>query len=134
MAQLAAYITPPAARASGDARSPVGALGTTSRSHPEMTSESANRARPVGSFWLPDHLVAKAVHLADNGSDEFMQLIVDSGRTDHRQIDGGRNETEQRHRGRVTVDEVRGIKQVGNPDLVRRQTVAHRATDVLPVE
>ena len=77
MAQLAAYMAAPASRASGDASSPAGALGAASRSHPEMTSEIVNRTRPAGNFRFSDHLVAKALHLVDNGCDELIQPVVD---------------------------------------------------------
>jgi hypothetical protein len=78
MAQLAANIAAPACWASGDASSPAGALGATSRSHPEMTSEIMNRTMPVDSLRLLNHLVTKLLHLADNGSDKFIQTLVDS--------------------------------------------------------
>lgn len=79
MAQFDAYITAPAARASGEAKSPAGALGPASRSHPEMTSESVNRTRPAGSFRFPDHLVAMALYLVDDRCDELIQPGIDDG-------------------------------------------------------
>src|SRR3974390_80255 len=72
MAQLAAKIAAPACWASDDASSPAGALGVASRSHPKMASEIVNRAMPVGRFRIPNHLVAKTLHLADDGCDKFI--------------------------------------------------------------
>lgn len=79
MAQLAAKMVPPASRAAGDASSPAGAVGAASRSHPEMTIEIADRARPADSFRFPDHLIAMALHLLDYGCDELTKPVVDGG-------------------------------------------------------
>jgi hypothetical protein len=75
MTQLAAKIAAPACWAAGDASNPAGALGAASRSHPEMTSEIVNRAIPVDRIRVPDHVVAKALHLADDGCDKFIQFV-----------------------------------------------------------
>jgi hypothetical protein len=124
---------PPACRAWGDASSPAGASGAP-RSHPKMTSEIVNRTVAIASFWRTNHLVAKALHLADNGRDKLVQPTVDGIRADHSLIKGIRDESEQSDRGRVAADQPRRVKQIRNPDLVGRQAVAHRIDDIRSVE
>ncbi len=46
-------------------------------SHPEMASETVNRAMPARSFRFSNHSVAKALHLADNGRDKFVEPALD---------------------------------------------------------
>lgn len=76
MAQLAANRTPPACCASREANSPAGGFGAPP-SHPEMASEIVNRAMPADGFALKNHLMAKALHLADNGCDKLIELVID---------------------------------------------------------
>jgi hypothetical protein len=75
MAQFAANMTPPACWAWRDASTPAGALGAPP-SHPEMTSESVNRAR-AGCLRFANHAVAKGFHLLDNRRDKRIQSAVD---------------------------------------------------------
>jgi hypothetical protein len=42
-----------------------------------MASEIVNRAMPADGFALTNHLMAKALHLADNGYDKLIELAVD---------------------------------------------------------
>jgi hypothetical protein len=76
IAQLAAKMVAPTCWASRDANNPAGALGAPP-SHPEMTSEIVNRAVPSSSFGLLNHLVAKVLHLTNNGRDKFIKLVGD---------------------------------------------------------
>ena len=78
MAQRPAKMTPPACWASGDDNSPAGGLGVPT-SHPEMTSETVNKATAVRSFRFSNHSVAKALHLADNGRHKLAESIRDGG-------------------------------------------------------
>lgn len=75
MTQLAAKIAAPACWASEEANSPAGALGPAWRSHPEMASEIMNRTIPVDRIRVSDQVVAKALHLADDGCDKFIQSV-----------------------------------------------------------
>jgi len=99
-----------------------------------MTSEIVNRAVPSDGFRFSNHLVAKALHLTNNGRDKLSKLVVDRARSDHSQVDGIRHEAEQRHRGRVAVDKTRGVKQIGNPNLVGREAIPHRVHDIFSIE
>ena len=76
MAQWAAKIAAPACWASRDANRPAGGLGT-SGSHPEMTSETVNRAQPSSSLRLSNQLVAKALHLTNDRFDKLVELAID---------------------------------------------------------
>ena len=99
-----------------------------------MTSEIVNRTVPARSFWFMNHLVAKALHLADNGRDKLIKAVLDGAGSCHRQIDGIGNQAEQRHRGRVAVDKTSGVKQIRNPYLVGREAVMYRIPDVGSIE
>src|SRR5208282_3975862 len=133
MAQLAAKRTSPACRASRDDSMPAGALGALP-SHPEMTSEIVNRTMPASSLRFPNHSVAKALHLADNGRDERIEPVVDGIRANHRQIDDIRHEPEEGDRGRVAVDQPRRLEQIRNTDLVGRQAIPYRISDIRSVQ
>ena len=67
-------------------------------------------------------------------ADKLVEPAVDGARSDHRQIDGIRHEAEQRDRGRVTVDQTRGVKKIRNSYLMGRQPVPHRIHDICAVE
>lgn len=133
IAQLAEKITPPASRASRDVNSPAGICGEL-RSHPEMVSSIANRATPAFTIGFVDHLIAKALHLARNGLDKLIETGVDGARSRHAQIDGFWNQPQQRHRGWVAIDEPRRIEEIGDPDLMRRQTVADGVHHIFSVD
>ena len=86
MAQLAANRAPPAAWASREAKRPAGALGAPP-SHPEMTSKIVNRAIASGRVGFVNHLVAKSLHLTDNGCDKRIEIGVDGVRPDDSKLD-----------------------------------------------
>jgi hypothetical protein len=95
-----------------------------------MASEIVNRAMPASRLRLMNHLVSKALHLADDSQDKLVKATFDGARPGDRQIDGIRHQPKQRDLGRVTVDQTRRVKKVCNAYLMRRQPVPHRIDDI----
>src|SRR5271157_3702758 len=91
-----------------------------------MASEIVNRTMSTCRLRFTNHLVAEALHFADNSRDQLVETAFDGTRPGYRQIEGIRHEPEQLNFGRVTVDETRCVKKVHNPYLVSRQAVPHR--------
>jgi hypothetical protein len=81
-----------------------------------------------------NHSVAKVLYLANYCRDKITEAFAHSARPGDCQVDGVRHKSEKSHGRRVAVDVTRGGKQIGNADLVGRQSIAYRLQYVCSAE
>lgn len=70
----------------------------------------------------------------DNGIQEHVYSAIHRPGSGDRPFHGFRHEAEQRHSARIAAEQVSGIEQIGDANLVRRQPVTDSRRDFVTTQ